>query len=126
MEEVPGKGGRLLFPREKSNLTPFPLSATSGTDSYMERQNTNVTLLACCQALLLTGSVTLISIGALAGYALAPDKRLATLPAATYVLGALVGTMPASIWMRRVGRRNGFLAGGAFGLAGSTVATFAM
>jgi MFS family permease len=92
----------------------------------MQSQKRNVFLLACCQALLLTSSVTLISIGALAGYALAPDKRLATLPAATYVLGALVGTMPASIWMRRVGRRNGFLAGGAFGLAGSTVATFAM
>jgi len=92
----------------------------------MERQNTNVTLLACCQALLLTGSVTLISIGALAGYALAPDKRLATLPAATYVIGGFLGTMPASMWMRRVGRRNGFLTGGLFGLAGSTLAASAM
>jgi len=92
----------------------------------MERQKANVVLLACCQALLLTNAVTLISIGALAGYALAPDKRLATLPAATYVIGAFLGTMPASLWMRRVGRRNGFLTGGAFGLAGATLAAFAM
>jgi MFS family permease len=92
----------------------------------MQRQKINVTLLACCQALLLTNAVTLISIGALAGYALAADKRLATLPAATYVIGALLGTMPASLWMRRVGRRSGFITGGAFGLAGSTLATFAM
>jgi MFS family permease len=92
----------------------------------MEGQKKNVLLLACCQALLLTNAVTLISIGALAGYALAEDKRLATLPQAAYVVGALLGTMPASMWMRRVGRRNGFLTGGLFALAGSTIATYAM
>jgi MFS family permease len=92
----------------------------------METQKKNVFLLACCQALLLTNAVTLISIGALAGYALAEDKRLATLPQAAYVVGALIGTLPASLWMRRVGRRNGFLTGGIFALAGSTVATYAM
>ena len=86
----------------------------------------NVFLLACCQALLLTNAVTLVSIGALAGYALAHDKVFATAPNATYVIGALVGTFPASLWMRRVGRRNGFLTGGVFGLAGSVLATFAM
>jgi len=92
----------------------------------MESQKKNVLLLASCQALLLTGSSTLISIGALAGYALAGDKRLATLPQSAYVVGALLGTMPASMWMRRVGRRNGFITGGAFALAASTLATFAM
>ena len=39
-----------------------------------------IALLAACQALLLTNGVTLVAINALAGYALAPDKRLATLP----------------------------------------------
>ncbi len=92
----------------------------------MQTQKKNVFLLACCQALLLTNAVTLISIGALAGYALAGDKRFATLPQSAYVVGSLVGTMPASLWMRRVGRRNGFLTGGIFALAGSTVATYAM
>jgi len=92
----------------------------------MERQKTNVLLLASCQALLLTNAVTLVSIGALAGYALAPDKRLATLPAAAYVIGGFLGTLPASMWMRRVGRRNGFLTGGTFGLAGSILAASAM
>jgi len=48
----------------------------------------NVFLLACCQALLLTNAVTLIAIGALAGYELAPAKWLATLPSFTYIVGA--------------------------------------
>jgi MFS family permease len=85
-----------------------------------------VILLACCQALLLTNNVTLISVGALAGYALATQKAFATAPQAAYVVGALVATFPISVWMRRVGRRNGFLTGGAFGLAGSALATLAI
>jgi MFS family permease len=86
----------------------------------------NVFLLACCQALLLTNAVTLVSINALAGYSLAQDKVFATAPNATYVVGALLGTFPASLWMRRVGRRNGFLTGGLFGLAGAALAAWAM
>ena len=92
----------------------------------MELSRRNVFLLAACQALLLTNAVTLISIGALAGYSLAQNKALATLPAATYVIGSAISTVPASFWMRRVGRRNGFLTGGVFGLIGSVLASVAM
>jgi MFS family permease len=92
----------------------------------MDLSRRNVFLLACCQALLLTNAVTLITIGALAGYALAENKMLATLPAATYVVGGALATLPASFWMRRVGRRNGFLTGGVFGLLGSILAATAM
>src|SRR5471030_2086632 len=86
----------------------------------------NVLLLATCQALLLCNSVTLIAMGALAGYALAANKAFSTLPTMTYVVGAALATYPASMWMKRVGRRNGFLLGGAFGLTGSVLATIAM
>ena len=92
----------------------------------MNRSRRNVLLLAGCQALLLTNAVTLIAIGALAGYSLAENKVLATLPSAAYVLGGALGTFPASLWMKRVGRRIGFLTGGAFGLLGSSLATLAL
>lgn len=92
----------------------------------MTSASRNVFLLSCCQALLLTFSVTLIAIGALAGYQLAPTKTLATLPPFSYVIGAAIASIPASFWMRRVGRRAGFLTGGAIGLAGSVLATVAM
>jgi MFS family permease len=83
----------------------------------------NVFLLACCQALLFTNNVTLISLNGLAGFALADSKVLATLPVTGYVVGAALSTYPASLWMRRVGRRNGFLTGTLFGLAGGAIAT---
>ena len=92
----------------------------------MDVSRRNVFLLACCQALLLTNAVTLIAVSSLAGYILAANKALATLPATTYVIGAALAAFPASMWMKRVGRRNGFLTGGALGLAGSALATFAV
>ena len=92
----------------------------------MDATRRNVILLSCCQALLLTSAVTQIAIVALVGYTLVDNKIFATLPAAIYVIGAALATVPASLWMRRVGRRNGFLTGGAFGLVGSTIATAAV
>jgi MFS family permease len=86
----------------------------------------NVFLLACCQALLLTNAVTLISVAVLAGYALVDNKAWAALPATAYVIGGALATFPASMWMKRVGRRNGFLTGGAFGLLGSAVAAISV
>ena len=92
----------------------------------MQGERRNVFLLACCQALLLTNAVTLIAVGALAGYSLAQDKVLSTLPATVYVIAAALAAFPASMWMKRVGRRNGFLTGIAIGLVGAALATYAI
>jgi MFS family permease len=83
----------------------------------------NVFLLACCQALLFTNNVTLIALNGLAGFALADNKALATLPVTAYVVGAAMSTFPASLLMKRVGRRGGFFIGCLFGMAGGAVAT---
>lgn len=86
----------------------------------------DVWLLSACQALLLTNAVTLIAVSALAGQLLASNKALATLPATFYVLGSWASTVPASLWMKRVGRRSGFLTGAGFGLVASIVTSGAM
>jgi len=85
-----------------------------------------VALLAACQALLLTNGVTLVAINALAGYALAPDKRLATLPVVGYVLGSAVSTLPASHFMRVHGRRAGFILGAFSGMLGGAIGALAI
>lgn len=85
-----------------------------------------VWLLSACQALLLTNGVTLIAVSALAGHMLAENKALATLPATAYVIGSWFSTVPASLWMKRVGRRAGFLTGGAIGVIASVVASAGM
>ena len=85
----------------------------------------DIFLLACCQALLLTNAAGLITMNGLVGYALADTKTLATLGVTTYVLGSALATMPASLWMARVGRRTGFMAGALINVAGCALAVLA-
>ena len=79
----------------------------------------NVLLLAACQAMLLTNNSTLIAINALAGLALAPAPLLATLPVTCWVLGSALTTVPASFYMKRVGRRAGLIRGAGVGIIGA-------
>ncbi len=92
----------------------------------MDSARKNVALLSACQALLFTNSVTLIAINGLAGYALAADKGLATLPATAQVIGSALSTIPASLLMQRIGRRAGFQIGSALGIVGGAIATLAI
>ncbi len=86
----------------------------------------NIFLLACCQALLLTNSAGLIAMNGLVGYSLVDTKTLATLGATTYVLGSALATMPMSLWMARVGRRRGFMAGALINVLGCAIAVVAL
>ena len=83
-------------------------------------------LLACCQALLLTNGAGLITMNELVGFELAGTKALATLGVSTYVLGSALATMPASLWMARVGRRTGFMAGALINVGGCALAALAI
>jgi len=92
----------------------------------MENAKKNVALLAGCQAMLFTNNVTLISLAALAGFSLADNKMLATLPATAYVVGAALTTLPASFFMRRFGRQTGFQVGAVMGIAGAALCCLAL
>jgi predicted MFS family arabinose efflux permease len=85
-----------------------------------------VALLAAAQALLLTNGVMLIAINGLLGLQLAPDKRLATLPITTYVIGGALVTLPAAFFMKRFGRRAGFMLGGGLGMLGAAISALAV
>jgi MFS family permease len=86
----------------------------------------NVGLLAACQAMLFTNNATLITINGLAGLALAPYAALATLPVTCWVLGGALGTMPASLHMKRVGRQRGLSVGTLWGVVGALIAASAI
>ena len=88
---------------------------------YTNSTKRNVGLLAACQAMLFTNNSTLIAINGLAGLALAPHIGLATLPVTCWILGGAIGTMPASLHMKRVGRQRGFSLGTTWGFAGALV-----
>jgi MFS family permease len=81
-----------------------------------------VAVLAACQGLVQTGLVMMIMAGGLAGYILAPDKALATLPISFLMIGTMVTTIPASLFMGRFGRRAGFWLGSLSGAFSATLA----
>ena len=92
----------------------------------MNSTRRNVGVLAACQALLFTNNSTLIAINGLAGLSLAPYTALATLPVTCWVLGGAIGTMPASLHMKRVGRQRGLTSGTVWGIAGALICASAI
>ncbi|MGB8436562.1 MAG: MFS transporter [Burkholderiales bacterium] len=92
----------------------------------MELAKRNVLVLATCQALLFTNNSTLIALNGLVGYAIAPDKRLATLPVTGWVIGAALTTFFASLLMKRIGRRAGFMFGTCVGILGALICSTAI
>ncbi len=92
----------------------------------MEKQVRNVLVLSGTQATLQTTGATMAVVTGLAGYALADDKAFATIPLTFYVLGSAIATIPASLLMKRVGRRAGFQIGTLIGMGGGVVCSLAI
>jgi MFS family permease len=90
------------------------------------KQKKNVAVLTILQALLFTNNATLIAVNGLAGYALATDKSLATMPVTSWVVGAALTTFFASLLMKRIGRRGGFTVGTLVGIAGAMICSVAL
>ena len=68
-----------------------------------------------------------ISLGGLAGaYLLDDDKSLATLPVSGFNVGVALMAGPASLFMYRIGRQRGFMAGSLLGFAGIILAGVAI
>lgn len=88
----------------------------------MQPMHRQVLLLAASQALFQTVSVLVMTVGGLAGSQLALSPEWATAPIATMFLGTAIATVPASMWMARVGRRVGFVTGALLGAAGGIAA----
>lgn len=88
--------------------------------------NKTVVILSFCQALLGTGNILLIAMAALIGQSLAPSDALITLPLALQFVGLMSATIPASLIMKRLGRRKGFFLGNSLGIVGSVLCALAL
>lgn len=86
----------------------------------------NVLVLAICQALAMSSMSLLITISAIVGSTLAPAPSQATLPLALQFLGMVCSTLPASMAMRRWGRRAGFTLGAGIGALGGAISMAAV
>ena len=87
----------------------------------------NVLLLAVCQALYISGTTLMIVTAPLVGKMLLPeDPGWATAPLFFHHGGVMSATIPASLLMRRIGRRAGFMLGAVIGCVGALIAVEAI
>jgi len=84
----------------------------------------NALVLSSMQALGGTNPAIIVAVAGLAGQQLASRPELSTLPISLYHLGLALGTIPAALIMRRLGRRSGYLVGATLGILGGLVAAF--
>lgn len=85
----------------------------------------NARVLAAAQAVGGATGPIVYSMSGLAGYyLLGADKSLATLPISAFIVGVAMGSMPAAILMRHIGRRPGFQLGAVSTMIGGAIAAY--
>jgi len=68
----------------------------------------------------------MIAAAPLIAYSIASHKGLATLPTSLVIVGTAVMTIPASLFMRRVGRKFGFILGSLIGVVSGLISAYAV
>ena len=86
----------------------------------------NILILSLCQACLYTANAVLIASAALVGMSMADDPMYATVPVAMVFLFGMGCALPASLLMKRIGRRSGFQIGLIFSIAGACLAGYSV
>ncbi len=67
----------------------------------------NLSILVVCQLISTSGSIVVVMLGGIIGSDLATNKAFATLPMSMMVLAVAATTIPATMLMKRIGRRKG-------------------
>jgi MFS family permease len=83
-------------------------------------------MLAAAQMLGSSGLTVTVILGGIIAADIAPRPSLATVPISLAIVATALTTIPASLLMRRIGRRAGFIVGASVGLIGGLVAAQAV
>lgn len=86
----------------------------------------NLLILTGCQLISATGAIIMVTLGGIIGSHLASDPTLATLPVSIMVLCVAATTIPATILMRRIGRKFGFALASISAVVSSILAALAL
>jgi len=68
----------------------------------------NILILLVCQLISATGAIVLVTLGGIIGAKLTPNPALATLPVSIMIISVALTAIPATVLMKKVGRKRGF------------------
>jgi len=106
-------------------LTLFALVATAILGRKFLRLPNNVWLLFLAQPLAMASSSMVVLAGGLLAIKIAPTPELATLPLTLMILGTAAGVIPASLLMKKLGRKKGTMSGLLLAIFGAIFCMFA-
>ena len=89
-------------------------------------QARNLIVLVACQLISATSTISLVTLGGIIGAAMTDNKALVTLPLSLMVVAVAATAIPASMLMRRIGRRYGFMLASAVASVGMFIGVFAL
>src|SRR6056300_395588 len=89
-------------------------------------QARNLMVLVSCQLISATTTTTLVTLGGIIGTTLTSNKALVTLPMSLMVVAIAATAVPASMLMRRIGRRRGFMLASVCASAGMFIGVMAL
>ncbi len=77
------------------------------SDTHRIMPKRNLSILFLCQLISSTGSIVVVTLGAIIGARLTENPALATLPISLMIVVTALTTIPATMLMRAIGRKNG-------------------
>ena len=89
-------------------------------------QKRNLIILVFCQLISATGSIVFVTLGPIIGANLTTNQALSTLPVSLMVVAVAATTVPATMLMRRIGRRYGFALASASAIVAVAAAIWAL
>jgi predicted MFS family arabinose efflux permease len=86
----------------------------------------NLSILVVCQLISTSGSIVVVMLGGIIGSDLASNKAFATLPLSMMVVAVAAMTIPATLLMKKIGRRKGCALASASAVAALLLAVVAL
>jgi hypothetical protein len=72
-------------------------------------QARNLIILVVCQLISATGTISVVMLGGIIGSTMTDNRALVTLPLSLMIVAGAATAVPATMLMRRIGRRYGFV-----------------
>jgi MFS family permease len=89
-------------------------------------QARNLFVLVTCQMISATATISLVTLGGIIGMTLTSNKAFVTLPLSLMVVAVAATAIPATMLMRKIGRRFGFALAAVFAAIGMFIGVFAL
>jgi len=94
-------------------------------ESYLKLPR-NVYLLSVAQILGMSATTMVVLVGGIIGAEIAPSPTLATLPATLMLVGLAISIIPAAMFMKRIGRKKGFIISSLLSIFATLFAAYAI